>query len=135
MIALIALFPVFGSDRQMPSLFSIEDKKDGVTSALAVSSQFDYSHDSVPAFSRRQIKKMLVQAAKNLPLVETPLLILQAAAAAKADHQNAYKYLEKIASSEKELLFLSDPDLESLTIGTSLGGRALADFILRYCRQ
>ena len=125
-MALIALFPDFGVARQ--ALAEVPSP--------ALSSQVDCSYKSeiVPAFSRRQVKKMLVQAAKSLPLVETPLLIVQAAAAAKADHQNAYKYLEKLASREKELLLSPAADPGSLTSETCHDGQALVDFVLRYCR-
>ncbi|MEA1922955.1 MAG: 1-acyl-sn-glycerol-3-phosphate acyltransferase [Pseudomonadota bacterium] len=136
MMALVALFPVFGDARQALAELSVDEDEaaDELISPLSASSQVDWSYKSFPAFSQRQVKKMLVQAAKSLPLVETPLLLLQAAGAAKADHQNAYKYLEKLAGSEKELLFLPVADLESLTTETSHGGQALVDFILRYCQ-
>ncbi len=136
MMALAALFPVFGDVRQSLAELPVEDEDKEIAEVrtpLYASSQVDCSYKSFPTFSQRQVKKMLVQAAKSLPLVETPLLILQAAAAPKADHQNAYKYLEKLAGPEKELLLLSAADLASLTTGTSHGGQALVDFILRYC--
>ena len=143
MMALAALFPVFSDARKFLAELPVEDKdKDNdkdkkiteVISPLAASFQDDCSYKSFPAFSRRQVKKMLVQAAKSLSLVEMPLLILQAADAPKADHQNAYKYLEKLAGPEKELLLLPASDLASLTKGTNHGGQALVDFILRYCQ-
>ncbi|MEA3333484.1 MAG: hypothetical protein U9Q58_07800 [Pseudomonadota bacterium] len=134
MMALIAIFPVFGVVRQSLAELPVEDKEaDEETAPLTVSFQTDCSYTSFPDLSQRQVKKMLLQAAKSLPLVETPLLILQASAATKADHQNVYKYLEKLAGPEKELLLLPAADLSSLTTGTSHGGQALVDFILRYC--
>ncbi|MEA3348425.1 MAG: hypothetical protein U9Q39_05105, partial [Pseudomonadota bacterium] len=133
-LALLALFPNFGGSRQFLSEAPLEDKEDEITLDHTDLPQSNCAYQSFPASSRRQIKKMLVQAAKNLPLVETPLLMLQADAAGKADRQNAYKYFDKLAGSEKELLLLPSAELNSLTTGTSHGGQALVDFILRYCR-
>ncbi|MCK5539326.1 MAG: 1-acyl-sn-glycerol-3-phosphate acyltransferase [Deltaproteobacteria bacterium] len=134
MLALLALFPTFGSSRQLLSEAPLEDKEDEITPDHTDLPQSNCAYQSFPASSRRQLKKMLVQAAKNLPLVETPLMMLQAYAADKADRQNTHKYFDKLASPEKELLLLSSAELDSLITGTSHGGRALVDFILRYCR-
>ena len=131
MMALLALFPAFGSVRQPSSEPLVEGEKEEATALFADSSQSPWVYPSCPTSSRRQIKKMLVQAAKNLSLVETPLLMLQADSAGKADRQSAQKYLDKLASSEKELLLLPAANLDALIAGTSHGGRALTDFIRR----
>ena len=131
MVALMALFPAFGGTLK-PSLEPLsEGKEEEVTHRLADPSQAAFSYPSFPGSSRRQIKKMLVQAAKNLSLVETPLLMLQADSAAKADRQGAHKYFDKLASREKELLLLPSAELDSLITDTGHGGQALVDFISR----
>ena len=133
MVALLALFPVFGSIRQPSSELLLEGKEGDVTPPFVDCSKSACSYQSFPSSSWRQIKKMLVQSAKNLPLVEAPLLMLQADSAGKADRQGAHKYFEKLASREKELLLLPSAVLNSLTTGTSHGGQAVVDFILRCC--
>ena len=133
MLALLALFPAFGGSRQPLTEPLVEDKEEGITPNLTDSPRSNCAYQSFPASSRRQLKKMLVQAAKNLSLVKTPLMMLQADAADKADRQNAHKYFDKLAGPEKELLLLPSAELDSLTTGTSHGGRALVDFISRYC--
>ncbi len=133
MVALLALFPAFGSFSQASSESLVEGQEEGVTPHDTDLFQPAFSYQSFPGSSRREIKKMLVQAAKNLSLVETPLLMLQADSAAKADRQGAHKYFDKLASREKELLLMSSVDLDYLTSESSHSGQAVVDFILRYC--
>ena len=132
--ALLALFPDFGGSRRSLKEPSLEDAEEEIKPDPTDFPQSDCIYQSFPASSRRQIKKMLVHAAKNLPLIETPLMMLQADAAEKSDRQNAHKYFDKLAGSEKELLLLPSAELDSLTSGSSHGGQAMVDFISRYCR-
>ncbi len=134
MAALLVLFPVFGSARQPLSEPLVEGETGAVTPSFGAPYPTAFSYSNFPGSSRRQIKKMLVQAAKNLPLVESPLLMIQADCAAKGDRQSAGKYFDKLASSEKELLLLPSADLDSLISESSHGGQAVTDFILRYCQ-
>ena len=81
------------------------------------------TYRSCPAASRRQIKKMLLQAAKNLLLVKTPLLMLQADTADKQNRLSAHNYFAKLASPEKELLLTPSAELDSLTLKPVTRGR------------
>lgn len=145
MRALIALFPAFDNLFKLPPEISpetlpetlketLEQKKNGESKYCPTPTfRSDCSYRSCPAFAKRQVKKMLLGAAKNLPLVKTPLLMLQADTAGKADRLNAHKYFEKLASPEKELLLLPSAELDSLTSDENHGGRAVTNFILRCC--
>ncbi|MCK5916467.1 MAG: hypothetical protein KAG92_10040, partial [Deltaproteobacteria bacterium] len=91
----------------------------------------DSGYRNAPADSERQVKKMLIQAVKNLPSVTTPLLLLHNDAISKSEHQSLQKYFTKVTSSEKEFLLLPAANLNNLTRKDNHGGQALVDFIKR----
>lgn len=134
MAAILALFPDFGSLRKPSSETLVETEKGELTPPLRASSGSVFSYSSAPASSSRQVKKMLIQTAKKLSLVKSPMLIMQVDAAAKADRLTVHKYFDELASPEKELLLLPSAKIDPLTSEASHGGQALVDFILRYCR-
>lgn len=120
-VALVALFPALVAVSQTSSEpeSGNEDHKTGSF------------YQGAPASSKRQVKKMLVQAVKNLPSVTTPLLLLNSEAISKNEQQSLQKYFAKVASSEKELLLYPAASLATLIRKDNPGGRALVGFIQR----
>ncbi len=115
--ALLALFPVFGVDYW------------GRPGCPADGDGFCYGE--VPAFSRRQARRMLVAAARKLDSVRVPLLMLLGSGTGRSRRSRGERYLEKIASARKELLELPLSGLADLTAGPDPGARELVDFIRR----
>jgi len=120
MAALAALFPAFDGVSKRAEAESVsENEKTGS------------AYRSGPTASERQVKKMLFQAAKELPSVTTPLLLLHNDAANKSELQLLHKYFAKVESLEKELLLLPAANPDILTRKDNHGGQALVDFIQR----
>jgi len=113
--ALLALFPVFGVDYW------------GRPGCPADGEGFCY--EDVPAASRRQARKMLVAAARQLNTVRVPFLMLQGRDIGRSRLNRGERYFEKLGSEQKELLELTSSELAALTSGP--GAAALADFIRR----
>lgn len=118
--ALVALFPALDGVSQPSS-----------EPESANNEKNDSGYRNAPADSERQVKKMLIQAVKNLPSVTTPLLLLHNDAISKSEHQSLQKYFTKVTSSEKEFLLLPAANLNNLTRKDNHGGQALVDFIKR----
>ena len=123
MAALAALFPALsGVSQILPEPESESANENRKTGAF---------YPGAPAASERQVKKMLVQAVKNLPAVTTPVLLLHNDAISKNEHQSLQKYFAKVESSEKELLLLPVANPTALTRKDNHSGQALVDFIKR----
>jgi carboxylesterase len=123
MAALAALFPALsGVSQILPEPESESANENRKTGAF---------YPGAPVASERQVKKMLVQAVKNLPAVTTPVLLLHNDAISKNEHQSLQKYFAKVESSEKELLLLPVANPTALTRKDNHSGQALVDFIKR----
>ena len=132
MAALVALFPAVTGVTKTSSELKPADSDEQVGAEVTAKSPVcGYTYPSFPVTSKRQVKKMLVQAAKNLPLIKTPLLLLHDETISKADRQQMDKYFAKISSHEKELLLLSTSDPNTMIRKDQHGGQALVDFIKR----
>jgi esterase/lipase len=127
MAALVALFPALSGISQIPSEIKPESKSESENENRKTAA----TYTNIPASSERQVKKMLVQAVKNLPSVTTPTLLLHNDAISKNEHQSLQKYFAKVESSEKELLLLPVANPDALTRKNNHGGQALVDFIKR----
>ncbi len=127
MAALAALFPVLSGISQISS----EIKPEGEVESENENRKTALAYSNIPAASERQVKKMLVQAVKNLPSVTTPLLLLHNDAISKNEHQSLQKYFAKVESPEKELLLLPAANPAALIRKDNHGGQALVSFIQR----
>ncbi len=142
--ALIALFPALSGPVSEPAggdddakdfvKDSGKDAADNADSLRLPLFTCQHAYADFPAASRREVKKMLTAAVKNLEKIKTPLLLCHDQSLDKSAQQLLQKYLARISSPEKELLLLPAAAPAALTHKNNHGAQALVDFIKRNTR-
>jgi alpha-beta hydrolase superfamily lysophospholipase/1-acyl-sn-glycerol-3-phosphate acyltransferase len=94
-------------------------------------SDCEFCYPEAPAASRRQARKMLVAAGRELSRLQTPLLLLEAESTSADQRSRKEHYFRQLGSPEKEFLRLPSPAVDTLTAGPAAGARALVNFISR----
>ncbi len=131
-VALIALFPAL--DIPVSERAGVDDSEASDSDVNPVRIPLltcQNAYTDCPSSSRREVKKMLASAVKNLEQIKTPLLMLHDQSLSKSGQQSLQKYLARISSPVKELLLLPAAAPAALCRKDNRGGQALVDFIKR----